>query len=187
MARRRFPSEERGSTTIEFVVLFLGFFAVLMFVVEVTLYQFYSATLEKAAHAGVRSAVVSTPLHNGVPDQIARRSGGLFGFKCTHPSAPCLSFGTLTCTGATCESAPFNRMLAHMQSFNGQIQANHVTITYQDVGMGFAGGPVAPMVTVSVANVPYQTGVVGLLLQDTGVLASLPRRTASMTGEDLAQ
>jgi len=72
-----------------------------------------------------------------------------------------------------------------MRGFNGQIQASNVTITYVDAGIGFAGGPTVPMVTVTVTSVPYQTGILGLLLNATGNLATLPSRSASMTGEDL--
>ncbi len=187
MNLRNFLSDRRGSTTVEFVVVFLGFIAVLLFVVEVTLYQFFTATLEKAANAGVRAAIVSDSLVAGLPTRNNRASGGTYGDKCSDASDPCTGYGPLTCTGTACEAAAFTRILAHMRSFNGAIQAANVTITYQDVGIGFAGGPVAPMVTVSVSDVPYQTGVVGLLLQNTDVLSNLPTRSASMTGEDLAQ
>jgi hypothetical protein len=42
------------------------------------------------------------------------------------------------------------------------------------------------MVTVTISNVPFQTGILGLLLSSTGNLAVLPSRAANMTGEDLA-
>lgn len=182
---RRFASGTSGATTIEFVVVFLGFIAMIFFVIETTLYQFSVASLEKAAQAGVRAAVTSPPVIGGVPARIAKESGGVFGYKCSDAAAQCVSFGTVSCTGGTCSATPFNRILAHMRGFNGRIAAENVTITYSDVGLGFAGGPTVPMVTVRIDNVPYENGIFGLLLADATGLAALPRRAATMTGEDL--
>ena len=60
-----------------------------------------------------------------------------------------------------------------------------MTLTYEDTQLGYAGGPTVPLVTARVENVPYQTGIVGLLLSNAGVLSSLPAHSSSMTGEDL--
>lgn len=184
-AIRRFSSNTSGATTIEFVIVFLGFIAMIFFVIETTLYQFSLASLEKAAQAGVRAAVTSPAVAAGVPARIAKDSTGVFGYKCTDAAAKCISFGTVSCTGATCSAAPFTRILAHMKGFNGRIAAENVTVTYSDVGIGFAGGPTVPMVTVRIDNVPYETGIFGLLLSNATGLAALPRRAATMTGEDL--
>jgi Flp pilus assembly protein TadG len=182
---RQFASTTEASATVDFVVIFLGFIAIMFFVVEVTLYMFFLASIEKAAEAGVRAAVVSPPVAD-MPLTIAKDSGGIWGRKCSDASAPCIPFTTVSCTGTACLATPFNRILAHMRGFNGRIQAENVTVTYSDAGIGFAGGPSAPMVTVTVADVPFQTGILGLLLANTGNLAELPPRSASMTPEDLA-
>lgn len=186
MNLRPFLRSSDGSATIEFVVVFLGFIAIIFFVVEVTLYLFFMASIEKAAQAGARAAVVSPPVVSGVPPVIQKTAGGVFGFKCSDPSAPCVSFGTLSCTGAACQAIPFTRILNHMRGYNAQIEAEHVTVVYSDIGLGFAGGPATPMVTVSVSGLPFRTGIVGLLLTNANVLAVLPARSASMTGEDMA-
>jgi Flp pilus assembly pilin Flp len=182
---RRFSSNTSGATTIEFVVVFLGFIAMIFFVIETTLYQFSVASLEKAAQAGVRAAVTSPAVIGGVPARITKAPGGIFGYKCSDAAAQCISFGTVSCTGGACNATPFNRILAHMRGFNGRIAAENVTITYNDVGIGFAGGPTVPMVTVQIDNVAYDNGIFGLLLADATGLAVLPRRAATMTGEDL--
>lgn len=183
---RRFSNNTSGATTIEFVVVFLGFIAMIFFVIETTLYQFSVASLEKAAQAGVRAAVTSPAVAAGVPERIAKDATGVFGYKCTDAAAKCISFGTVSCTGAACTAAPFGRILTHMKGFNGRIAAENVTITYTDVGIGFAGGPTVPMVTVQINNVPYEAGIFALLLSTTTGVAVLPRRAATMTGEDLA-
>ncbi len=184
-AIRRFGNNTSGATTIEFVIVFLGFITMIFFVIETTLYQFSLASLEKAAQAGVRAAVTSPAVATGVPQRIAKQSTGVFGYKCTDAAAKCISFGTVSCTGSACGAAPFARILAHMKGFNGRIAAENVTVTYSDVGIGFAGGPTVPMVTVQIDNVPYDAGIFGLLLSNATGLAALPRRAATMTGEDL--
>jgi hypothetical protein len=173
---------------VEFVVIFMAFIAIVFFVVEVTLYLFFMASLEKAAQAGVRAAVVSSPVAPGVPLTIARGDTGIFGRKCSATPTTCVPVPTTSCTVATCEPVGFARILDHMQGFNGRIEADDVTIIYGDAGsgIGFAGGPSVPMVTVTVSGVPFQTGILGLLLGDASGLATLPARSASMTGEDLA-
>lgn len=189
MMTRKFPrflDSSDGSSTIEFVVIFFAFMATFFFVVEATLYLFFTATLQKAAQAGVRAAVVSTPIAAGVPLTITRSAGGVFGVSCSDASAPCVPFASVSCTGAACDPAQFGRIFAHMRGFAGQLQPENVTITYQDIGLGFAGGPTVPLVTVRISGVAFQTGIVGLLLTNANVLAALPPQAASMTGEDLA-
>ncbi len=182
---RRFIRNDTGSSTVEFVVVSFAILISVFFVLEVTLYLFFSAALNKAAQAGTRTAVVSTPAAPGVPARNARSANGVFGVACSDPSVPCVPFTDVSCTGAACDPTEFNRIFAHMQGFSGQLQPDNVTISYQWTGLGFAGGPVIPLVTVTVSGVPFRTGVVGLLLTNAGVLASLPTHAVSMTGEDL--
>lgn len=184
---KRFAGSKDGTVTIEFVVVFLGFIAIIFFVIEVTLFMFFRASLEKAAQAGARAAVVSPAVVAGLPATIARAdTTKIFGRKCSDATNPCATFATLTCTGGGCQAVPFTRILNHMRGFNGAIEAENVTFTYQDVGLGFAGGPTVPMVTVTIEGVPFQTGIIGLLLTNAGILSTLPPQSASMTGEDLA-
>lgn len=201
---QNFLQRRDGTSTLEFVVIFGGFIAIVFFVMEVTLYLFFMATLEKAAESGARVAVTSRPVVN-FARTIEVAPGARFGDSCNQGGGgACVPFSStpLTCTGAACgASAPadcrnpntsFDRILCHMRGFNARIQPENVTIAYADVGIGFAGGPTVPMVTVTVHDVPFQTGILGLLLasganNEATLLATLPTRSASMTGEDLAQ
>ncbi len=185
IAPRSFCKREDGSSSIEFVLLIFVIIATVFFVVEVTLYLFFSASLHKAAQAGARAAVVSTPLAPGVPERNGRTEAGIFGTACSDASAPCVSFSSVSCTGTACTATEFNRIFAHMSGFAGQLQPENVTITYDWTGLGFAGGPTVPLVTVAVSNVPFRTGIIGLLLTNSGILSSLPTHTVSMTGEDM--
>jgi Flp pilus assembly protein TadG len=182
---RHFVHDRAGSSTIQFVVIFGGLMALIFFVMETTLYLFFSASLEKAAQAGARAAVVSAPVAAGLPDRNQRKPAGLFGIPCSNASAPCVGYATATCTGNGCAAGDFDRIFTHMSGFSGQLEPGNVTVTYADTQLGYAGGPIVPLVTVRVANVPYQTGIVGLLLTNAGVLSSLPAHASSLTGEDL--
>ena len=79
-------------------------------------------------------------------------------------------------------------MLGRMQNFISGLQAEHVTVTYTYEGLGYAGGPIIPTITVTIADVPHQTGVFGRLLGATTVdMSRLPTVSATITGEDLSE
>ena len=190
----RFLKANDGSTTVEFVVVFLAFIGIMFFVVEVTLYMFFLASLEKAAEAGVRRAVISQPVVNISLVNERANNSVRYGARCTSSTCRRWSGRPPGCgpDRQPCNGASFDNILAEMRRFNGQITADNVGITYTYTGIGFAGGPVAPMVTATVSCVPFQAGILGLLLGDGGGgnggggclgVRALPPRSASMTGE----
>lgn len=185
---------ESGSTTVEFVATFA--FAVILFlgVIELALAWFCWIGAEKAAQIGVRRAVVSDPVVNGLPPTNQRAAGALFGAPCQDESAPCRSFAPLLCAGGTggqCATDPagFTALVTLMRRHFGPIEARHVSVRYQYTGLGYAGGPTVPLVTLTVAGVPFRTGVVsvlGNLIGDGGPLVTIPTIAVSMTGEDMS-
>jgi hypothetical protein len=191
----QFLKNNGGSSTIEFVVVFLAFIAIMFFVVEVTLYMFFLASLEKAAEAGVRAAAVSAPVVNNVDlTNDPANNSVRFGTPCRPGNCQAEPLRGCGPDWQPCSGAVFdNVILPQMQRFNGQITANNVGITYRYTGIGFAGGPAAPMVTATIECVPFQVGLLGLLLGNDGGnggngcsgVRALPPRSASMTGEDL--
>ena len=188
--RRAFAKNESGAATIEFVAVFFFFISMMMFVVELTIYQFMMASLEKAAEAGVRYAVVSSPAANSVAME-NNLDGDDWGDACAPTGGSCGTFTKRTCTGRTmsgCRGAQLDNIIEHMRRFNGSIERENVTVTYENTGIGFAGGPSAPLVTVSIDRVQFKTGVIAMLIgNEANGLRTLPRRAASMTGEDMAQ
>lgn len=189
---RNFLGDPRGSASVEFVVVFLGFIAIILFVVEVSLYMFFTASIEKAAEAGARAVAVSPRIIGSVP-ALNEPNGTRNGEACG--TTGCARWNKRDCgppPDSLCSGATFNRVLAHMQGFNGRIRRQNVEVTYTYTGIGFAGGPSVPMITVTVKNVPFETGILGLLLRSTedvpilDDLRTLPPRSASMTGEDMA-
>jgi hypothetical protein len=185
-----------GSASVEFVVIFLALVSTMFFVLEITLYLFFMASVEKAAQAGLRAAVVSQPVV-AIP-MVNDRDNTDFGEPCGLLNGDCENTrwsrgcGPLSGGGA-CSGASFDRILQHMRKLNANIQAGNVSVSYEYAGAGFAGGPAVPIITVTVSGVPFQAGILGLLLRSAenqpvlAQLATLPTRSASMTGEDLAQ
>ena len=192
----RFLKTRDGSTTIEFVVVFLAFIAIMFFVIEVTLYMFFLTSLEKAAEAGARRAATTTPVVNISLVNERSNNSVRYGVRCTSSTCRAWNGRPPGCgpNRAPCSGTAFQGILREMRRFNGQITGDNVSITYSYTGIGFAGGPAAPMVTATVSCVPFHAGILGLLLGDSGGndgdgcpgVRALPPRSASMTGEDLA-
>ena len=185
---RKFAGNPEGSVTIEFVAIFMVFIGLMVFVIETTLYLFFMASLEKAAEAGARAAAVRPPVVAFDRTMNIRQDAmnpGVRGLSCSDASEPCEPPDDGVCEGCLESDDPIFR---HMRGFSGLIEPENVRITYRDVGIGFADGPTVPMVTVTISGVQYRTGVFGLLLESIpNGLGTLPTRSASMTGEDLAQ
>lgn len=186
----RFARNEAASTTPEFVVVVFFFFIIVFFVMEVAIALFFWQTVEKSVQLGARLTIVSAPVEAGVPSTNGYNGadGTLLGDPCSDSPTPCTGFATVTCTGTACtNTADFNRILSRMRQLYAGIGASNVTFTYEDVGLGFAGGPTVPLVTVTIAGVPFQTGmlsIMGRYLGDTA-LTTIPTMTATLTGEDL--
>src|SRR5262245_53881453 len=133
----RFLKARDGSTTIEFVVVFLAFIGIMFFVIEVTLYMFFLASLEKAAEAGVRRAAISDPVVNISLVNERANNSVRYGARCT--SSTCRSWnGRPPGCGPDrqpCDSDDFDRIVAEMRRFNGQITDGNVSITYTYTGI----------------------------------------------------
>jgi hypothetical protein len=76
-----------------------------------------------------------------------------------------------------------------MRAISSLIQSQYVTITYSDVGLGFAGGPIVPSVTVTLTGVPYGavvTTILGNFFSGASPLVTLQTISVTLTGEDLS-
>ena len=190
---------DSGAITVEFVIVMTVFMVIVFFVIEVALAQFYWQTAEKAVQVGVRLAIVSdlaVPTYTcgnatsgAIPATNCLCAGGssgcvatpLNGGACDATPSNCASFTAVSCTGAGCSATPFNYILARMQQMYPPIQAANVTITYAYSGLGFAGGPNIPTVTITMSGVPLHLGFVAGIPP----LANIPTMSVTMTGEDL--
>ena len=192
-----FARDESAAITVEFVVIMLFFITITFFVLEVALSQFWWQTAEKATQIGARLALVSDPAATIPTTTNPRSSTGAFGQAC--PSncdfsgfATCTATAcTWTCTGggAGCNSAAFTYIVNRMRQTYVPIQDSNVTISYSYTGLGYAGGPLTPTVTVTLSGVPLRLGFLPIIGNIIGTsvapLTTIPTMTTTMTGEDL--
>jgi len=192
-----FIMDQRGGVAVEFVALLPAFVFLTFFVFEITIAVLWVGTVEKAAQLGARLAIVSDlavtglspDLKNGVAD------GHIPGDHCDQGG--CTIFAPRTCTGGSIGecSVGFTAIFSRMDAIATLLQPENVTITYAYVGLGFAGGPIVPRVTVTIQNVPYDTFMTNILARfmrlATGdpaavsPLTILPTIAVTLTGEDL--
>ena len=192
----------------------------MLFVVEVTLAFFWWKSAEKAAMLGARLAVVqdiaaaNLPHDPGDVPRNEKSDGGLFGMHCrpADPDDPspcvrpdtgkiiCENTADTTCNtwvcaadtdNAGCDLAAKTNIVRKMQNILAVIQPEDVEISYRYVGLGYAGGPLIPAVTVTLTGLQFQTGFISLIggLFDTdgdGKGLEMPPITATLTGEDLS-
>lgn len=185
----RFVRDDAASMTVEFVAVMPGFLLIVFLIMEVALAFFWWKTAEKATQLGARVAIVSDPVTSAVPLTNALANGNvLYGTRCS--AGGCVDFGTVSCTGTGCSNAAaFNRVIGRMKNILSIIKPENVTISYKYISTGYAGGPTVPLVTVTLSNVPFNTGfisILGRLLGSGSALTKLPTISARITGEDLA-
>jgi hypothetical protein len=184
---------ERGAATVEFVVVAPVFLLLFFLVIEVASAFFWWKTAEKASQLAARIAVVRDPAATGVPLRNPRRSGTLFGLACGAASDPCNfdAQSTWTCAGGTtgCNAEAFAVVISEVRRVFGQaIDDDNLVITYSYAGLGYAGGPFIPAVTVTLTGVPFGMfmGFLGGLAGQPDALQVLPDISATLTGEDLS-
>ena len=196
---KRLVADERGDVLVGFILivglLFGLFFAGVGFFLLLSWIQF----AEMATQAGVRTAVVRTPVVAGLPAAIARREGyeGPVGRSCSSADpSPCAPLTTRSCGplfgGDACAGTAFDHVAARMQQIFPVIQPANISIRYEDSGLGYVDGPPVPLVTVAVSGVPIPIigGVIDLAFRLVGGGApgwnQLGPIQASMTAEDLS-
>jgi hypothetical protein len=208
----RFFRSEKAGLTVEFVAVIGPFLLISFFIMEVLVAMDWVGTAEKAAQLGARLAVVSTPAVTTGACPVAGGSigagllplvnckpvAGAFGQPCP---GNCAGWTTnpISCaggSGGSCVAANFTTIVNRMIGISpllkqGCAQASpgcHVTITYANSNLGFAGGPTIPDVTVKISGVPYgavMTTIIGKFFGANNVLTVLPDISVTLTGEDL--
>lgn len=186
---KRLTDDTSGTAVTEFVIVAPLFLALFIGILQISLQFFYAMEAEKAAELGVRTAVVVTPptgLSPAVPP-LNDSATANWGAPCAPTSDPCTGFATASCVGTACGGG-FDLILARMQAVFPAVQAANITLTYEYVAMGFAGGPTTPAITVSITGLAWPAGpfaAVRILLGGTASSSTLPTIRATLTGEDL--
>ena len=212
---RKFLSREEGGVAVEFVAVMLFFMILVFFSFEIAVALFWNATAEKAAQIGVRLEIVSDPSVNAslcptdnddgdpvpagtLPLQNCRNggTGAIYGTSC-NIAGTCHTWGPIECVGGTsasCNALGFARTAQRVRSIFNLATDDRITIRYVDSGLGYAGGPVIPLVTVEISNVPFDLFFPYLLQRimdprGTGTVPApflMPTISATLTGEDLS-
>ena len=210
-----FLKDEDAGATVEFVAIIGPMMLLVFFIFEVMVEMVWIGTAEKAAQAGARLSVVSNMVASGLPTTKTLNTGNAnaqYGQACSIANV-CTPITTTVCTGAagntcsctgaagvTCSTTDFTRIVNRMHDIFGLTQSQYVRITYTDSGLGFAGGPLIPMVKVDLQNVPYGGVVTGLISNlfnyrdanhpsangTNGFASTLPTVSVTLTGEDLS-
>jgi hypothetical protein len=204
MNRKKYPQNDKGLVTVEFTVIAFALMITIFLVVELTTLYFTIMSAQMAAHMGAREAIVSDPaatISASSPPTNDATASGIYGTACSDATNPCKStWSPAICDGSSsaCSgNASFARILTRMQQFLSGLQAKNVKITYTYSGLGFAGGPAAPLVTVTISCVPYKTGIIGVFIgsfvnkaactsADPTVKSFVPSVSVTLIGEDLA-
>jgi Flp pilus assembly pilin Flp len=190
MTRTRLIRDQRGAVAVEFAVIGALLLFVLLTIIKFGLDFFWIKSLEKAAQFGGRMAVVSTPAAAGLPERNGLTEGALYGYPCRDDSNPCIGFDPAECQGDGCVAAPFNVIFNRMDGIAPFLEPANVTLRYEYAGLGFAGGPIVPVVTVTISGVANPLGPMNLYALlgggGAGQFNTLPDFRATLTGEDLS-
>jgi Flp pilus assembly protein TadG len=183
---RNLKRDESGATLVEFTLIAVLFFLITFSVIEIGLAAWWWTSAEKATQLGVRMAVVREPMV-ALPAENVRVAGFNFGQRCA--DGACTGFATMTCTSASCQGPTFDAIVARMQAVPFLDETN-ILVTYTYGELGFAGGPVVPLVTVELQNVRFPFIVIDALVNlisgggfPDGI--DMPAMRATLTGEDL--
>jgi Flp pilus assembly protein TadG len=192
---KRLGADRGGAAGAEFAMVLPLLILLIFGTIDAGRYMYTLNQVEKATQVGARMAVVT----DMVPGGLAAQNYGLTLGQ--GAAIPLSSFGSAQCTGSggtvtcSCVTAPcptltpvdtvaFNAVADRMILIAGYLNRSNVTIRYDNSGLGYAGDPtgpdVAPIVTVSAANVSFNP----LIGQFFGINLRFPVVSASLTLED---
>jgi hypothetical protein len=182
---RPFLPDRSGATLVEFTLVFMMLMLLTFGLIEfgVVLYQYNTA--ESATAVGARYAATRGPIATGLADCGVATSESA-GTLCSSVGGS--GAWVVTCNAAApsggCQSAALNDLVAEMQRFAPNIEAQNVQVVLRGTGLGFVGrGSPVPMVTVRLTGMAYDFIALDDLL-GFGTL-TMPGFDATIVGEDL--
>lgn len=197
---RSLARDQRATSAAEFALVLPLFLLLLLGTIDIGRYMWNIGQAEKATQMGARFAVVT----DLVPSALTDYSFALSGTIPQGDPVPQSQFPGVVCSGtsggASCQciqsqqgscafdatatnDEAFGRIVARMRRMYGGIGPENVQIAYTYSGLGYAGDPngpdVAPIVSVSLHDLPFRPISLGLLRN-----LGLPGTSHSLTMED---
>lgn len=195
---RRFCQDANGASATEFALIAPLFVLMIFAIIDAGWYGWSLNRAEKATQMGVRMAVVTDPVAEGLTTEnyVGKTIGGVTLTQGDAIPAAALSKTVCTNTGTTCsctgtcltdntkDSAAFNRIVTRMRAFDSSITADQVEVEYAGSGLGFAGDPsgmeIAPLTTVRLKQHTFKP-LTGYIF---GASVPMPSFSATLTMED---
>ncbi len=197
MFLRRLARDQRGISSIEFVIVATVFFMMIFGMVDFSRAMWEWNAAAKATHWGVRYAVVNDMVAIQMSEWSGTVDGGLGAGSAVSVASLNGLADTFTCTSTTgCnlqtdttndyDDIAFGLIVARMQAIYDKIQPENVIVEYRHIGLGFAGNPLGPdlhpAVTITLVGMQFDFITPGF----AGIFdIPMPAFTATMTGEDL--
>lgn len=192
---RRLGRETHAATAAEFALVLPLLIVVLFGIIDAGRYMWEFNEAEKATQMGVRYAVVTDPVSDGlygysfavsdgVPQGSAVPTSNFDNTTCNDTTCSCT--GGAVCSSITWDQTAFDDIWTRMNAFYPAIQKSNISIEYKNVGLGFAGDPdgsdVSPLVTVKLSGLEFRP--ITCLVFACSI--AMPDFRASLTGEDLS-
>ena len=190
----RLLRETRGASAAEFAMVLPLLILFLLGIIDVGRFMWEYNRAEKATQMGVRYAVVTELVPDGMEDYSFAISGGILAGT----AVPTSSFDRAICNQTNCDdctpsggfcsvvghdSVAFGKIVDWMNNHYRPITPANVEIEYRNVGLGYAGDPsgadVAPLVTVSLKDLQFNP-----LVLFGYVSFTMPDFRAALTLED---
>jgi Flp pilus assembly protein TadG len=183
---KRLSHDTRAASAAEFALVLPIMLMFMIGTIDVGRLMWTWNRAEKATQVGARVAIVTTMVPATLAAQNFALSNGIPGGD----PVPAGQFSTTECDDTSCtngwgyDPAAFTEIVRRMQVIMPEIAPENVTITYDNVGLGYAGDPfgpdVAPLVTVRLQDISFQP----LSLYIFGATIPLSNVSAALTAED---
>ena len=191
----KFIRDQEGAAAAEFAIVALLFMGIVLLIFDVGRAFWEHNRAMKACQVGVRFAIVN----DMVPSGLAAWSGVIDGSLSSGAPIPVGFFnptpGPIRCISGACDPATWGYDSLAYQDILDEAGAYFdpllsspavMAVTYEHIGLGFAGNPagpdVWPLVTVEISGIPFNfvTPIVSTLLNGM----EFGKCRASLTGED---